>query len=133
WVAAATRAVASLLTAIGVLMALATPLAAENRVTVGGTSYVNYGLAGVGRIAANKRDRANETFGSGSGMAFDTASWKKTRSGYAGTLLLLPDRGHNIASQTNSATINYRARVNRLSISFKPVTVGWNPPVGHQQ
>ena len=131
--AAAHRDVATLTTAIGVLMTFATPLAAENRVTVGGISYVNYGLAGVGRIAANKRDRANETFGSGSGMAFDAASWKKTRSGYAGTLLLLPDRGHNIASQTNSGTINYRARVNRLSISFKPVPVGWNPPVGQEQ
>src|SRR5215510_8207416 len=87
---------ARLSTAVGVLMTLATPLAAENRVTVDGISYVNYGLAGVGRITANKRDRANETFGSGSGMAFDAASWKKTRSGYAGTLLLLPDRGHNI-------------------------------------
>jgi hypothetical protein len=99
------------------------PLAAEDSVTLSGVTFVNHGLVGMGRIPASQRDDQGETFGSGSGMAFDTASWKKTRSGYRGDLLLLPDRGHN----KKRVTINYRARVNILAISFEPVPVGQNP------
>jgi hypothetical protein len=46
---------------------------ADTTATVGGVTYTNKGLVGVGRIPANQRDKFGETFGSGSGMAIDQA------------------------------------------------------------
>jgi len=88
---------------------------AESNVTLGGYTLVNHGLVGVGRIPADQRDRFGETFGSGSGMAVDPKSWRRAGGHYRGTLYLLPDRGYNV-----SGTINYRARLNRISIVFTP-------------
>jgi len=88
---------------------------AESNVTLGGYTLVNHGLVGVGRIPADLRDRFGETFGSGSGMAIDPKSWRRAGVRYRGTLYLLPDRGYNV-----SGTINYRARLNRISIVFTP-------------
>ncbi len=93
--------------------------AAETRATAGGVTYVNHGLVGVGRMPAALRDSFGETFGSGSGMAFDTPTWHRTPEGYTGELLLLPDRGYNVAGTTD-----YRARINRIAIQLVPVAPG---------
>jgi hypothetical protein len=90
---------------------------AESTVTLGGFTLVNKGLVGVGRLAADLRDKFGETFGSGSSMAIDPTSWTRTGAGYSGTIFLLPDRGYNV-----SGTIDYRARLNKLSIVFTPVS-----------
>jgi hypothetical protein len=92
------------------------PAAAAETVTVGGLTLVNKGLVGVGRIPSDQRDKFGETFGSGSGMAVDPKTWTRTADGYSGTFYLLPDRGYNV-----SGTTDYRARLYRLSIAFKPV------------
>jgi hypothetical protein len=88
---------------------------AESSVTVGGFTLVNKGLVGIGRVAADLRDKFGETFGSGSAMAIDPTSWTRTGDSYRGAILLLPDRGYNV-----SGTIDYRARLNKLSIAFTP-------------
>ena len=89
---------------------------AADTVTVGGLTFVNKGLVGVGRIPADLRDKFGETFGSGSGLAVDLKSWRRTADGYRGTFYLLPDRGYNV-----SGTTDYRTRLNKLSIIFKPL------------
>lgn len=71
----------------------------------------NDGLVAVARLPADLRDRFGDTFGSGSGMAL--IDWSKTPQGYAGSFLLLPDRGYNI-----EGTTDYAVRVNRLSLAF---------------
>jgi hypothetical protein len=90
---------------------------AESAVTVGGYTIVNHGLVGFGRLEADLRDKLGETFGSGSSMAIDPKSWTRDGEHYRGTLYLLPDRGYNIAG-----TIDYRARLNTLSIVFTPTS-----------
>ncbi|HEY2137101.1 MAG TPA: esterase-like activity of phytase family protein [Xanthobacteraceae bacterium] len=90
---------------------------AESPVTLGGLTLTNKGLVGVGRIAADLRDRFGETFGSGSGMAIDPRSWTRAGARYRGTIFLLPDRGYNI-----SGTIDYRARLNKLSVVLTPAS-----------
>ena len=89
--------------------------AAPGSATVDGATLVSKGLVGVGRIPASQRDKFGETFGSGSGMAIDTASWTRASDGYRGTMYLLPDRGYNV-----TGTIDYRPRLNKLSIAFTP-------------
>ena len=84
-------------------------------VTIGGLAYVNRGLVGMGRIPANLRDKFGETFGSGSGLAVDPSTWQRTPEGYGGTFYILPDRGYNLAG-----TFDYRARLNKLAVTFKP-------------
>lgn len=91
------------------------PTAAADSVTVGGVGYVNKGLVGVGRVPANQRDKFGETFGSGSGMAADPSTWAREADGYHGVFYLLPDRGYNVAGTTD-----FRARLYKLSILFKP-------------
>src|SRR3954463_7230313 len=95
---------------------LAVPALAADTVMVGGLTLVNKGLVGVGRIPADHRDKLGETFGSGSGLAADVPSWRRTADGYSGTFYLLPDRGYNV-----SGTTDYRTRLYKLSIVFKPV------------
>ena len=85
-------------------------------VTIGGLTYVNKGLVGVGRLPADLRDKFGETFGSGSGMAVDAKSWMRTPAGYQGTFYMLPDRGYNIGGTTD-----YRARLSKLTITFTPL------------
>src|SRR3974377_1983974 len=88
---------------------------AAETVTVGALTYVNKGLVGVGRLAADLRDKFRETFGSGSGLAAHRKSWSRAGSGYRGTLYMLPDRGYNIGG-----TEDYRARLYKLTFVFKP-------------
>lgn len=97
--------------------------------TLAEQGFVNHGLVGVGRIPADLRDKFGETVGSGSGLAFDPNSWKRTADGYEGVLYLLPDRGYNV-----EGTVDYRARLNRFTLSFKPVAAGTAPaPAAAQQ
>jgi hypothetical protein len=101
---------------------------AADTVTVGGLTYVNKGLVGAGRIPADLRDRFGETFGSGSGLAVDPRSWRRTPAGYEGTFYLLPDRGYNV-----SGTSDYRARLNKLAITFKPLADPTTAPLAERQ
>jgi hypothetical protein len=105
-------AVAVLLAAV--LMPAGAALA-DDSVTIGNLTFVNKGLVGAGRIAADLRDKFGETFGSGSSLAVDAGSWTRTADGYQGTFYVLPDRGWN-----TTGTFDYRARLNKLSIAFKP-------------
>jgi hypothetical protein len=108
---------------------LPTPAAlGADTVTVGGLSYVNKGLVGVGRLPADLRDKFGETFGSGSGMALDAKSWTRTPAGYHGTFYMLPDRGYNVAGTTD-----YRARINKLTVAFAPLADPAAAPVAERQ
>ena len=116
---------------LGVALALFTALTAalaNSTATVGGTSFVNKGLVGVGRIPASQKDKFGETFGSGSGMAIDTAGWTHGADGYKGSLWLLPDRGYNVVGTTD-----YRPRLNTIGIEFAPVAPGAAPAAGKEQ
>ncbi|MDR7035088.1 esterase-like activity of phytase family protein [Mesorhizobium sp. BE184] len=114
---------------LAALTALTSSVAlADNSATVGGTAFVNKGLVGAGRIPANQKDKFGETFGSGSGMAIDQQGWTRDANGYKGTLWLLPDRGYNAVG-----TVDYRPRLNTLSIEFAPVVPGAAPQVGNEQ
>ncbi len=81
--------------------------------------FVNKGLVGVGRLPANMKDKFGETFGSGSGVAVDLKSWKKTGDSYTGTVFILPDRGYNV-----EGTTDYRDRLNKVSVTLKPAATG---------
>jgi hypothetical protein len=97
-------------------------------ITIGGLTYVNNGIVGVGRLPADLRDKFGETFGSGSGMAVDAKSWTRTPAGYQGTFYMLPDRGYNVGGTTD-----YRARINKLSITFTPLVDPAAVPVDERQ
>lgn len=101
---------------------------AESSVTLGGYTLVNKGLVGVGRIKADQRDKFGETFGSGSGMAVDVKSWRRRGNTYRGTLYLLPDRGYNV-----TGTLDYRARLNKLAITFTPIADPAKLPADRRQ
>ena len=90
---------------------------AAGTVTIGDLVFVNKALVGVGRLPSGLRDKFGETFGSGSGIALDPKSWTRTPAGYQGVFYMVPDRGHN----DGNGTIDYRARVNKLSIAFTPL------------
>ena len=79
----------------------------------------SHGLVAAGRMPATQRDRFGETFGSGSGMAMIPEAWRRDGDGFAGELLLLPDRGYNV-----EGTIDYRARINRIWFRFAPQPSG---------
>jgi hypothetical protein len=102
------------LTALVILLA-AGPGRAESTLSVGGFTLLNKGLVAVGRIPADLRDKFGETFGSGSGMAVDAKSWRRSGAAYSGTVYLLPDRGYNV-----TGTIDYRSRLNKLSVVLTP-------------
>src|SRR5260221_2442406 len=97
-------------------LAPATAISAGETVTIGDLTFVNQALVGVGRLPANLRDKFGETFGSGSAIAVDPKSWVRTPTGYQGRFYMLPDRGFNV-----TGTSDYRARVNKLFITFKPL------------
>lgn len=107
--------VASFAAALVIGAALAQPIgpAAAQSAPSG---LVDKGLVGVGRLPADMKDKFGETLGSGSGMAVDLKSWSKTADGYSGTFYVLPDRGYNV-----EGTTDYRARLNKVSVTFKPI------------
>jgi hypothetical protein len=87
-------------------------------VSLGGTTFVNLGLQGVGRIAASAKDPATgESFGSISDM--QVGSFVRNANGsYGGTFYFLPDRGYNAGTIFS----NYAARINTVDFAFAPYT-----------
>jgi hypothetical protein len=84
---------------------------------LGPTVFINHGLVGVGRIAANTIDPFGETFGSVS--ALQITDWGLNGDGsYHGTLQIIPDRGYN----SGTFYADYAARMQHLSFSFAPYT-----------
>ncbi|MBX9740835.1 MAG: esterase-like activity of phytase family protein [Beijerinckiaceae bacterium] len=119
----------SALSTLALLAHLAVPaVAAEKSVVVREQRFTSKGLVAVGRMPADLRDSFGETFGSGSGMTLDPATWRKTVDGYEGSLYLLPDRGYNV-----EGTTDYRPRLNRLTIRLRPVQPGQSPPAEQRQ
>jgi hypothetical protein len=102
--------------AIALIAWLAPAARGGETVFIGDLAFVNQALVGVGRLPADLRDKFGETFGSGSAIAVDPKSWVRTPAGYQGTFYMLPDRGFNV-----TGTSDYRARVNKLFITFKPL------------
>ena len=90
-------------------------------VTLNGTTFVNQGLVGTARLAADLHDFNGETLGSFSGMAMDLSSWRRLADGsYTGTIFTLPDRGpNNIGGFT---TTNFAARLNQFTFALNPYT-----------
>ena len=100
-------------------LALAQP---DSTAVLGGHSFVNHGLVGVGRLPSSSRDKYGETIGSFSAFTFDGKSWRRHADGsHAGTLYMQPDRGYN-----NPNTTNWRARFFTLAITFSPAPSGGN-------
>jgi len=97
-------------------------------VVIGDLTFVNQALVGVGRLPADLRDKFGETFGSGSAIAVDPKSWVRTPAGYQGAFYMLPDRGFNV-----TGTSDYRARINKLSITFKPLDDPAAVPIAERQ
>lgn len=87
-------------------------------VTLGGLTFINRGLQGVGRVAANSIDPATgESLGSISDMQI-TGFQNLGGGTWGGTFHLLPDRGFN----SGSTFSNYAARINQFSFTFTPYT-----------
>lgn len=99
--------------------ALFAPLAHAQSVAFQGDTFVNQGLVGVGRIAADTLDSFGETFGSFSAFYIDQASWTRVGDSYSGTLYTQPDRGYNV-----NATSNYVPRFNQIGFTFTPAPSG---------
>src|SRR6516165_6676929 len=97
-------------------------------VIIGDLTFVNQALVGVGRLPSDLRDKFGETFGSGSAIAVDPRSWVRTPAGYQGTFYMLPDRGFNV-----TGTSDYRARINKLFITFTPLDDPTAVPVAQRQ
>ena len=96
-------------------------LGSAQTISLGGITFSNQGLVGVGRIPAAQRDSAGETFGSFSGLALDARTWRRNADGsYEGTLFSQPDRGYT----KSGATTNYRPRLQQLSLTFSPAASG---------
>ncbi len=89
-------------------------------VTLNGTSFVNLGLQGVGRVPSTMKDPVTgESVGSVSDM--QVSRWRKNGDGtYSGRFHFLPDRGYN-AGTTFS---NYAARINEFDFTLTPYTAG---------
>jgi hypothetical protein len=87
-------------------------------VSIGGTTFVNLGLQGVGRVAANAIDGATgESLGSVSDMQI--TNFVNNQNGtWSGTFNFLPDRGFN----SGTTFSNYAARINTFNFTFTPHT-----------
>jgi 2',3'-cyclic-nucleotide 2'-phosphodiesterase (5'-nucleotidase family) len=89
-------------------------------VTLNGTQFINLGLQGVGRIAANSTQTiggVTETLGSISDMQI--TNWVKNGNGtFSGSFHFLPDRGYNAGTVFS----NYSARINTFDFTFTPYT-----------
>jgi len=127
-VASATQALGQYTSANRDVLTPNTGTAPVGGVTIGGTSFINLGLQGVGRIAANSIDPATgETLGSISDMQI--TGWTRNQDGsYAGSFSFLPDRGYN-AGATFS---NYGARINEFGFNFTPYTSSAVTPLQNQ-
>lgn len=127
---------AALLGANVVLAAAATPYTSTNRdvlspntgawsaagVTLGGTTFRNLGLQGVGRFSAGFTDpTTGETVGSVSDMVI-TNFVQSGANTWTGTVNVLPDRGFNANVGGVDVFSNYAARINTFDFSFTPYT-----------
>lgn len=121
------RAVGSvLLSVIGVGAASAQEIRTPNitradgavAVTSNGTTIVNQGLQGVGRLSADTRDFLGDSLGSFSSLAMDLSTWRRTGGSYQGTLYTLPDRGYN--NPDGGLFSDYVGRLNRFTLAFTP-------------
>ncbi len=83
---------------------------------------INHGLVGIGRVPADLRDKFGETTVSSSGMAVDPKAWRRDGDTYHGVIYQLPDRGWN-----TTGTIDYRARLHKLSIVFNRASANAAP------
>lgn len=91
----------------------------QDGVSLGGTTFINLGLQGVGRIPSTSLDPATgESLGSISDMQI--TEWKNNGNGtYEGIFNFLPDRGFN----SGTTFSNYAARINEFSFTFTPYTL----------
>ena len=93
-----------------------TAVGASSSVSLGGLTYVNKGLVGVGNFSSSALDSRGDTLGSFSSFKIDTNTWRKNLDGsYSGTLYTLPDRGYNVGG-----LIDYAARIQKFDLSFTP-------------
>ena len=102
--------------AVAVSMRADSPPSLVNQTQCNGQSYTYQSLAGYGFIPSNATDKFGDTIGGiGSSIAFDRLSWRKTYTGYSGTLYTLPDRGWN-----TEGTLNFQGRLHKLNIDLTP-------------
>jgi hypothetical protein len=80
----------------------------------------------MGRVPAGTRDFNGDSFGAFSGMDIDLSTWRRTATGYSGTLFALPDRGPNGIGQVTFS--DYAARLNTFAMAFTPYTGTANLP-----
>ncbi|MCJ2045062.1 esterase-like activity of phytase family protein [Methylobacterium sp. J-078] len=119
-------ALAALAGAVGVQDAQAQEFRTPNVTTVdgpvavpfNGTTAVNQGLQGVGRLSANTRDFLGDSLGSFSSLSIDLATWRRSGESYSGTLYTLPDRGYN--NPDGGLFTDYAGRLNRFTLTFTP-------------
>ncbi|CAN7591650.1 esterase-like activity of phytase family protein [Phenylobacterium sp. LjRoot225] len=105
-----------------------TTAAGAQSVTLGGATFVNQGLVGVGRLSATTRDFAGETLGSFSAMSVDASSWRRNADGsYSGKIWTLPDRGPNDVGPFVGTT-DYRNRIHVSDIKLTPYAGTANLP-----
>jgi hypothetical protein len=89
--------------------------AGDVQTILGKTVFINHGLVGVGRLAADTMDTFGETFGSAS--ALQITGWGRDADGsYHGTLQILPDRGYN----SGNFYADYAARMQHVGFRFVP-------------
>lgn len=89
---------------------------AQAPVSIGGWTFTNKGLQGVGRVPTTQLDVFGETYGSVS--ALQMGNWVRTGAGYSGTFYTLPDRGQN--SPENNQFSDYDARIQTVNFTFTP-------------
>lgn len=91
---------------------------------LGGTSFTNHGLVGVGRISGSALDLFGETFGSVSSLQI--TNWAAGTGGaYTGTFNILPDRGYN-NNNAGGFFSDYAARIQTVNFAFTPYTAAAN-------
>ena len=93
------------------------------------TGFVNQGLVGVGRIAANQLDATGlDTLGGlFSAMTFVPNSWSASGGSISGRLVGLPDRGFGDGAQ------DYRTRLQFVDFSITPVAPSASGPLPQTQ
>jgi hypothetical protein len=83
-----------------------------------GTTNVNQGLQGIGRLSADTRDFLGDSLGLFSSLAMDLSTWRRTGGSYQCTLYTLPDRGYN--NPDGGLFTDYVGRLNRFTLAFTP-------------
>lgn len=86
------------------------------RVSLHGQTFINQGLAGAGRLAADTVDFLGDTLGSFSSL--QVSSWSRTGDHYEGVMWTLPDRGRN--DPAANLFYDYASRLHRFRIRFTP-------------